>query len=103
MLRLGLIQLGKGHTVVLQDVIGEEVDAFGEVFVEDEAQDVVPELIRPHLSTQRVGDVPELGVEGLFRVVGHGGGIKAVPHDVGKGFQTWARAKRPVPGAQSVP
>ena len=82
MLRRGLIQLGKGDAVVLQDVIREEVDAFGEVFVEDEAQDVVPELIRPHLSTQRVGNVPELGVEGLFRVVGHEGAASKRCHKV---------------------
>ena len=75
MLRLGLIQLGKGHAVVLQDVIGDEVDALGEVFVEDGAQDVVPELIRPHLPTQRVGDVPELGLEGLLVVFGHAVGV----------------------------
>jgi hypothetical protein len=31
----------------------------------------MPELIRPHLPAQRVGDVPEPGVEGLFCVVGH--------------------------------
>ena len=65
------IQFGKGDAVVLQDLIREEVDALGEVFVEDEAQDVVPELIRPQFHTQRVGGVPELGVESLFCVVGH--------------------------------
>ncbi len=88
------IQLGKGDAVVFQDLIREEVNALGEVFVEDEAQDVVPELIRPHLPTQRVGDVPELGVEGLFCVVGH-----EERHESGGG---WGRQGQTEPGAESV-
>ena len=57
---------------MLQDLIREQMHSLGEVFVEDEAQDVVPELIRPHFASQRVGDIPELGLEGLLGVVGHG-------------------------------
>jgi hypothetical protein len=56
---------------VLQDLIGEQVHPLGEVFVEDEAEDVVAELIRAHLPAQGVGDVPELGLEDLLGVVGH--------------------------------
>ena len=87
------VQLGKGDAVVLQDLIREEVDALGEVFVEDKAQDVVPELIRPHLPAQRVGDVPELGLQILLRVVGHGGENVggAVGGRLGQGGPTIAR------------
>jgi hypothetical protein len=51
------------------------VHPLGEVFVEDEAEDVVSELIRPHLPPQGVGDVPELGLKGLLVVFGHAVGV----------------------------
>jgi hypothetical protein len=68
---LGLVDLVELDAVVLQDLIGEEVHPLGEVFVEDEAEDVVAELIRAHLAAQGVGDVPELGLELFLGVVGH--------------------------------
>ena len=57
--------------IVLKDVISEQVHPLGEVFVEDEAEDVVSKLIRPHLSPQGVGDVLELGLESFLVVFGH--------------------------------
>jgi hypothetical protein len=42
-----------------------------EVFVENEAKDVVAEFIRTHLPTEGVGDVPELGLKGFLVVVWH--------------------------------
>jgi len=56
---------------VLQDVVREEVHPLGEILVEDEAEDVVPELIRAHFPPQGVGDVPELGLELLLVVFRH--------------------------------
>ena len=69
--RAGLGDGVEADPVVLQDVIGEEVHPLGEILVEDEAEDVVPELIRPHFPPQGVGDVPELGLELLLVVFGH--------------------------------
>ncbi len=57
---------------MLQDVIREKVHPLGEVFVEDEAQYVVPELICPHLPAQGVGNIPELDLELFFCVVRSG-------------------------------
>jgi len=56
---------------VLQDLIGEEVHALGEILVEDEAEDVVPEFVGTHLTAQGIGDVPELSLELLLVVFGH--------------------------------
>jgi len=42
-----------------------------EVLVKDEAQYVVTEVISSHLTTQGIGNVPELLFELLFVVVGH--------------------------------
>lgn len=71
-LLLGLVDLVELDAVVLQDLIREKVHPLGEVFLKDEAEDVVPELIRAHLPAQGVGDVPELSLERLFGVVRHG-------------------------------
>ena len=43
-----------------EDHIRVGVHTLGQVFVEDEAQDVVPELVRPHLPAKLVRDVPQL-------------------------------------------
>lgn len=67
-----LVDLVEGETVVLENLVGKEVHALGEVFVEDEAEDVVAEFISPHLSPQGVGDVPEAGLEVLLVVFRHG-------------------------------
>ena len=60
---------------VLQDLIREEVHPLGQILVENEAQDVMSELICAHFPAQSIGDVPELGLAGLFGVVGHGTGM----------------------------
>jgi hypothetical protein len=65
-----LINLVERDPVMLQDLIGEQVHLLRKIFVEDKAQDVVPELIRPHLSPQSVRNIPKLGLKLLFRV-GH--------------------------------
>ena len=67
----GLVDGTEPDAVVLQDVVREEVHPLGEILVEDEAEDVVPELIRPHFPPQGVGDIPELGLELLLVVFGH--------------------------------
>ena len=67
----GLVDLREHDAVMLQDLIREQVHPLRQILVEDKAQDVVPELIRAHLPAQRVGDVPELGLQGLLGVVGH--------------------------------
>jgi len=69
--RAGLIDGVELDPVVLQNLIREEVHPLGEILVEDEAEDVVPKLISPHLPPQSVGDVPELGLEGFLVVFGH--------------------------------
>jgi hypothetical protein len=71
-IRRGFVDLVEPDAVVLQDFIREEVHPLGQILVKDEAQDVVPKLIRPHLPAQSVGDVPELSLERLSGVVGHG-------------------------------
>ena len=43
----------------------------GEVFVEDETEDVVAKLIRAHLAAECIRNVPEFGLEFLFVVFGH--------------------------------
>ena len=43
----------------------------GQVFVEDEAKDVIGELIRVHLAVWGVGDVPELLLKLLLLLFGH--------------------------------
>jgi hypothetical protein len=48
------------------------VHAFREVFVEDEAQDIVAEFIGVHFAPEGVGDVPELLFELLLVFLRHG-------------------------------
>ena len=50
----------------LQQLVCEQVLLFRQVFVEDEAQYVVAELIRIHFAAQLIGDVPELSLQMLF-------------------------------------
>lgn len=64
----GFIDKVELDTVVFQDLIREEVHPLGEVFVEDEAEDVVAELVGSHFTPEGVGDVPKLGLEGLLVV-----------------------------------
>ncbi len=44
----------------LQQLIGVEILLFRKVFVENEPQNIVAELVRIHLSAQFVGDIPKL-------------------------------------------
>ena len=48
------------NTVLHQNAVGIAVHLFGEVFVENEAQNVVAELVRIHLAAQRVRNIPKL-------------------------------------------
>ncbi len=56
---------------MLEGFVREEVDLLGEILVEDEAEDVVAEVIGPHLTAEGIGDVPELGFELSLVVVCH--------------------------------
>lgn len=57
------VDLVKLDTVVLQNLIREQLHAFRQILVEDEAKDAVPEFIGPRLSSQSVGDVSKLGLK----------------------------------------
>ena len=70
----GFIDLVELDPVVFEDLIGEEVHSLGEVFVEDEAQDVVTELVGAHFPPQSIRDVPKAGFEVLIVVFRHGKG-----------------------------
>ena len=68
----GLVYIVEGEAVVFEDLIREEMHSLGEVFVENEAENVVAKFIGPHLSTQGIGDFPELALQDLLVVFGHG-------------------------------
>tara|TARA_B100001123_G_scaffold336580_1_gene380580 strand:+ start:304 stop:483 length:180 start_codon:yes stop_codon:yes gene_type:complete len=48
------------------------VHPLGKVFIENEAEDVIAKVIGAHFAAQGVGNVPELGLELLFVIFGHG-------------------------------
>jgi hypothetical protein len=56
------------QAIVSQDGIGIAVHLFAEVLIEDEAKDVVAEIVRAHLAPQGIGNVPEFGL----KVFAHG-------------------------------
>ena len=53
------------------DVIGVAFHLLGQVFVENEAEAVVAELVGVHFAAQAVGNTPELLFELLLLVFGH--------------------------------
>jgi hypothetical protein len=48
------------------------VHPFGKIFIKNETQYIIAELIGTHLASKGVGNVPELLFELFFLIVGHG-------------------------------
>ena len=51
----------EGDTIILQDLICEEMHPPREILIENKAENVVTEFIRTHFSSQGVSDIPKTG------------------------------------------
>jgi len=62
--RVALIERGEGKSFRLQKLLVDiDVQSFREVLIENEAKNVIAELVRIHPSSQLIGDVPKLLLE----------------------------------------
>ena len=69
-----LIKACKGQTIGFENLVGREIQAFRQVLLENETQDVVAETISIHSAPEYVGNVPELLLKLLLLFVGHAAG-----------------------------